>query len=256
MEKLRIVTTSWDDGDQADLKIATVLRNKGICGSFYVPIAPFGSRPSLSHQDLRSLASEGFEIGAHTVSHVPLWKLKKKELSKEVNECKTIMEDILGKEVPMFCYPQGRFNQNVVRAVKQAGYRGARTVRMLSTSLDFPPYEMPTTVQVFPHPSSNYIRNVARARKVESLKTCISFATELGNWVELAKRLFDSIFQGGGIWHLYGHSWEIEELGLWEDLEEVLDYVSRRGGVHYVTNYELLNLSSARHVLRPGLRKL
>src|ERR1035438_7533059 len=195
MEKLRVVTTSWDDGGRADLKLAKLLRDKGISGSFYVPVLPFESRPSLTHQDLRSLSSEGFEIGAHSFSHVPLWKLKEKELTKEVGDCKPIMEDILGKEVPMFCYPQGRFNANVVREVKRAGYHGARTVRMLSTSLDFLPFEMPTTVQVFPHSTCNYIRNVARARKVESLQTCISHATQLGNWLELAKRLFDSMIQ-------------------------------------------------------------
>jgi peptidoglycan/xylan/chitin deacetylase (PgdA/CDA1 family) len=245
MEKLRVVTTSWDDGARADLKLAALLKDKGVPGTFYIPILPFQSRPALAHQELRSMLSEGFEIGAHGFSHVPLWKLKE-ELTKEVGDCKPILEDILGTEVQMFCYPQGRFDANTVRAVKRAGYRGARTVRMLSTSLDFHPFEMPTTAQSFPHSRSTYFRNLARARKVDSLQTCISHATKLGNWLELAKRLFDSVFQEGGIWHLYGHSWEVDELGLWDDLEEVLDYVSRRAGVIYVNNCGLLRLSSAR----------
>jgi peptidoglycan/xylan/chitin deacetylase (PgdA/CDA1 family) len=196
------------------------------------------------------LSSEGLEIGAHGVSHVPLWGLAEEELAKEVGDCKAILEDVLGKEVQMFCYPQGRFDRNVVRAVKRAGYRGARTVRMLSISLDFHPFEVPTTVQIFPHTRSCYLRNIARAREVEGLQTCISHATQLGNWLELAKRLFDSVAEQGGIWHLYGHSWEIEELGFWEDLEEVLDYVSGHTGVRYVTNGELLHHLSARQA--PG----
>jgi peptidoglycan-N-acetylglucosamine deacetylase len=250
MEKLSFVTTSWDDGDRADIKLAMLLRDKGISGSFYIPILPFESRPALTHQELRALSSEGFEIGAHGVSHVHLWGLKKEELTREVGDCKPILEDILGQEVQMFCYPRGRFDQNVIRAVKRAGYRGARTVRMLSISMEFRPFEMPTTVQTFPHSRSSYFRNIARAKEVESLQTCIAHASELGNWVELAKRLFDSVSEQGGIWHLYGHSWEIDQLGLWEDLKEVLDYVSRRRGVTYLTNGELLHHLSAKQA--PG----
>lgn len=250
MEKRSFVTTSWDDGDRADLRLATLLRDKGMPGSFYIPILPFESRPALTHEELRSLAAEGFEIGAHGVSHVPLWGLKEEKLTTEVGDSKAILEDILGREVEMFCYPRGRFDRNVVRAVKRAGYRGARTVRMLSISLDVRPFEVPTTVQIFPHSRSSYLRNIARAREVEGLQTCISHATQLGNWLELAKRLFDSVSEQGGIWHLYGHSWEIEKLGLWEDLNEVLDYVNSRAGVHYVTNGELLHHLSAKQA--PG----
>lgn len=140
----------------------------------------------------------------------------------------------------MFCYPCGRYDSNVVRALKDAGYCGARTVRMLATRLNFNPFEMPTTVQIFPHPRSNYLRNLARARKVEGLQVYLAQRKSLGNWVELGKRLFDSVLQNGGIWHLYGHSWEIEERGLWEDLGKILDYVCKRKGVIYVSNCELL----------------
>jgi peptidoglycan/xylan/chitin deacetylase (PgdA/CDA1 family) len=254
MEKLRVVTTSWDDGDRADLKLAMLLRDKRVPGSFYVPILPFDSRPALTHEDLRSLLAEGFEIGAHGVSHVPLWGLKEEELAKEVGDCKAILEDILGGQVRMFCYPQGRFDGNVVRAVKRAGYRGARTVRMLSIRSDFRPFEVPTTVQTFPHSRSSYFRNIARAGKLEGLQTCITHASRLGNWLELAKRLFDSVSEQGGIWHLYGHSWELDKLGLWEDLEEVLDYVSRRRGVTYLTNGELLHVLSAKQAPGPTER--
>jgi hypothetical protein len=63
----------------------------------------------------------------------------------------------------------------------------------------------------------------------------------LGSWFEIAKRLFDEVLERGGIWHLYGHSWEIERLGLWGDLSEILNYVSRREGVSYVQNCALVS---------------
>lgn len=61
------VTTSWDDGDFADLKLAELLHSKGIRGTFYIPIN-YRDR-SLDHSELRTLASGGFEIGAHGFSH-------------------------------------------------------------------------------------------------------------------------------------------------------------------------------------------
>ena len=234
-----IVTTSWDDGNRSDLKVAQILRPRGIQGTFYVPITSYRS-PSLSHEELRSLSSEGFEIGAHGFSHKLLWGLPAEELAREVGPCKPMLEDILGKEIRMFCYPEGRYDSNVVRALKEAGYCGARTVRMLATRLEFKPFEMPTTVQIFPHSKSNYLKNMARAQKVEGLQNYLANRRSLGNWLELSKKLFDSVLQNGGIWHLYGHSAEIADLGLWEDLEQILDYVSKRAGVMYVPNCDLL----------------
>jgi hypothetical protein len=90
---------------------------------------------------------------------------------------------------------------------------------------------------------------------MEGLQVLLPQMTRLGNWVELGKRLFDSVLQNGGIWHLWGHSWEIEELGLWKDLEEMLDYVRKREGVSYIPNWELIPRScaqTAKHTNRIG----
>jgi len=240
MERLRIVTTSWDDGDRSDLRLAESLRLRAIAGTFYIPITSYRGRQALNHSELRSLSSEGFEIGAHGFSHKKLWGLAKADLAKEVNPCKPTLEGILGREVRMFCYPCGRYDSNVVRALKDAGFRGARTVRMLATQLKFNPFEMPTTVQIFPHSRSSYLRNLVRARKVEGLQAYVAQRKSLNDWIELGKRLFDSVLQNGGIWHLYGHSWEIEERGLWEGLGKILDYVCKRKGVMYLSNCDLL----------------
>jgi len=246
----RVVTTSWDDGDRLDLKLAETLRSRGIPGTFYIPVRPYLGHPALTPAELRALHSEGFEIGAHTVTHKHLWKLPAAELAEEINPCKPFLEDILGTKVRMFCYPRGRYDGNVVRAVQKAGYWGARTVRMLATRAKFDPFEMPTTVQAVPHGVFSYVKNVARARKLEGVRVFSSQMAHLGNWVELGKRLFDSVLEQGGVWHLWGHSWEIEEHGLWKELEEVLDYVGRRKGVTYVPNWKLIPIfcaQTARH---------
>jgi peptidoglycan/xylan/chitin deacetylase (PgdA/CDA1 family) len=242
MKTCAVVTTSWDDGFRADMRLAELLRSREIKGTFYIPITPYYNRLSLSHAELRMLWAEGFEIGAHGFSHKLLWKLSAEELAKEVVPCKPILEDILGAEVRMFCYPRGRYDSDVVRTLKNAGYWGARTVRMLSTGFEFDPFEMPTTIQIIPHSRFNYLKNIARSRKLEGLQVYLANLTRLGNWLELGKKLFDSVLESGGIWHLYGHSHDIEELGLWRDLEQILDYVCKRKGVMYVPNCELIRV--------------
>src|ERR1700730_10643506 len=125
--RLRVVTTSWDDGDPQDLRIAELLRSRELPGTFYVPIIGYRQRETLTAADLRTLSSAGFEIGAHTVSHTTLPRLRSNELDREVRTCKQMLEQTLGCGVLMFCYPNGRYDAEVIRQVKNAGYAGART---------------------------------------------------------------------------------------------------------------------------------
>jgi len=244
MQYLKVVTTSWDDGDPRDLRIAELLRPRGLMGTFYVPITGYRGGETLGTTDLRALSSEGFEIGAHTVSHRSLPALSLKEQVQEVRVCKQILEQRLGSKVHMFCYPNGRYDRGVIREVKKAGYGGARTTRMLSVKTQFDAYEMPITVQAYQHSKSRYLRNLGRARNISGLVNYLTELRRFDSWVELGKRLFNQVLEHGGIWHLYGHSWEIDQLGIWPDLTEMLDYVSRRDGVTYVTNARLLSMAS------------
>jgi peptidoglycan-N-acetylglucosamine deacetylase len=237
-DKTRIVTTSWDDGDRMDLKLVDILCQRAICGTFYIPLK-YRER-SLNDSDVRRLASEGFEIGAHGCCHKPLVGLPLSELTQEVRPCKQVLEDIIGSEVSMFCYAQGRYDANVVRSLREAGYRGARTVRMLGTRPIFDPFEMPVTLQAFPHPPVTYLKNAARAGSLESMRSCLTQIPRLGNWVALGKALFDEVLANGGVWHLFGHSWEIDRLGLWHDLRSILDYVAGRENVAYLPNGAVL----------------
>jgi peptidoglycan/xylan/chitin deacetylase (PgdA/CDA1 family) len=235
-----IVSTSWDDDSASGLRIAELLSARGLPGTFYVPTARLGEGSIFGGSDLRALSTSGFEIGAHTISHKILTELEQPELTREVAGCKEVLQQILGKEVATFCYPKGRFNARVVREVERAGYRGARSTRILFSGATFPAYEMPTTVQAYPHRRSNYVRNLLRLRAISALVKSAPDLIFFENWLQLGKSLFDRVLRDGGIWHLYGHPWEIEKLNLWSQVEEMLDYVSRRESVTYLNNGEIL----------------
>jgi peptidoglycan/xylan/chitin deacetylase (PgdA/CDA1 family) len=240
MRDAAIVTTSWDDGDSQDLEIANLLRSRGLPGTFYVPITGHPGRTTLSTTDLRSLSDQGFEIGAHSVSHKDLPSLTPERLDDEVRGCRQTLEQIVGRPVVMFCYPYGRYNKEVIRHVQNAGYKGARTIRMLSMRTHFLPFAMPTTIQAYPHCRAGYIRNLVRAGNAPTLLKYMTTLHRFVSWVDLGKQLFREVLERGGIWHLYGHSWEIDELNLWTDLRELLDYISHREGVRYLNNGPLV----------------
>ena len=238
---LRIVTTSWDDGNPQDLRVAELLHSRRLNGTFYVPLTgPQGSE-TLCKADLTSLSTSGFEIGAHGVSHKSLRHLRTDDLDREVRFCKHQLQDWLGREITMFCYPNGRYDRKVVEAVKRAGYEGARTCHMFSLDLNPSSYEMATANQAFPHSPQNYLRNLGRALNFTGMWHYVN-EHRYKNWFELGMRMFDVMLENGGVWHLYGHSWELEKLQLWRQLEQVLDHVAQRSGVIYTDNSELLRI--------------
>ena len=238
-----IVTTSWDDGDPRDTRLGELLESRGLKGTFYIPLLGYLRRPTLAPPQIRELAAAGFEIGAHSVSHKSLTRFKRvEEVEKEVRVCKDELEQIIGEEVPMFCYPNGRYNAEIIRAVKRAGYKGARTTQMLSVTTKFDHFEMPTTVQAYPHRSSNYIKDLGRARNLSGLWRFTTQLSGFEDWRDMGRRLFNQVMERGGIWHLYGHSWELDEFNLWSELDRVLDFVSNREGVLYLTNSQVLSV--------------
>ncbi|HYH01447.1 MAG TPA: polysaccharide deacetylase family protein [Terriglobales bacterium] len=239
------VTTSWDDGDPADVRVAQLLRTRRLPGTFYIPVMGRRGLPTLSQAAMRDLASEGFEIGGHGVSHRNLSGMSADHCWNEVHGAKQFLEDVLGKEIAMFCYPRGRHDEIVVKTVARAGYIGARTTRMLATDIAFDAYRMPTTVHAFNHKPSGYLRNLLRTRNLSGIFRYATVYRYCENWVQLAKTLFDSTLRDGGVWHLYGHSWEIQELEMWPQLEEVLDYVSGRDDVLYACNSEIVRRRTA-----------
>ncbi|WP_174236084.1 polysaccharide deacetylase family protein [Rhodanobacter sp. L36] len=89
--------------------------------------APAYCRP-MSWSQVREMHAAGFEIGSHGVHHKMLAKLSPEELQLELRESKATLERELDQPATLLSYPVGgdrAFNDSVVRATKDAGYRMA-----------------------------------------------------------------------------------------------------------------------------------
>ena len=74
-------------------------------------------------------ASGVVSIESHTVTHGSLTDLTDDQIRYELTEAKHDIEQRLGKEVEFLAYPTGAYNLHIARLVKEAGYKGAFTVR-------------------------------------------------------------------------------------------------------------------------------
>jgi hypothetical protein len=229
----RIVTTSWDDGGAHDLRLAQMLGELGIAGTFYV--APQNrEREPLAPASVRRL-DEHFEVGGHSLTHADLPKLAGDELRRELEVCKAELEDAIGNAVTAFSYPFGHYDRRVRAAVAGAGFRVARTTRMLRTAPARDPLLVPTSLRAHPDGRCFWLLHCVRTAHPAGVLPALSRAAG-GGWVEMGLHLFERVMDRGGVWHLWGHSWELEERGLWDDLRRLLTGVAGHAEVRYVPN--------------------
>jgi len=105
------------------------------------------SHQALSRQDLAELARGGLiEIGSHTTTHPVLAKLSGKEQASEIDDSRSLLQELLGLPVQSFAYPYGAacdFNSESVAIVRDCGYRAAcsNIPDLVWTGTD--PYQLP-----------------------------------------------------------------------------------------------------------------
>lgn len=131
---------TFDDGD-ADLwwSVRPVLERHGFTASAFIVSGHIGGtstwesspvligRALLSADQLRAMAGEGWDIGAHTVTHGNLTTLDAEGMAREVAGCRSQMERLLDRPVTSFCYPSGMVDSKARNAVERAGFSLAVT---------------------------------------------------------------------------------------------------------------------------------
>jgi peptidoglycan/xylan/chitin deacetylase (PgdA/CDA1 family) len=141
------IALSFDDGMEDNHHVvAPILHEYGITGTFYVttgllgrpnPFLPGGAR-MMTEAELREVASHGFEIGAHTVTHPDLSTLSYADCLREMTESREWLETTLGRPVTTFAYPFCRYAPDAIAAARAAGF----TIAVTCKQGTFEPYEL------------------------------------------------------------------------------------------------------------------
>ncbi len=86
------------------------------------------SRP-LTWEMLAEMAAAGITVGSHSLTHRELTELSRAEAEREIVESREVIGRELGTLPDWFAYPRGKTSPALAVLVRQAGYRGAVTVR-------------------------------------------------------------------------------------------------------------------------------
>jgi peptidoglycan/xylan/chitin deacetylase (PgdA/CDA1 family) len=222
-----VFTTSWDDGHPFDLRLADLLSRHGFKGTFYLPLSNREGLPVMPPSDMQRL-SERFEIGSHTIDHCYLDAVGESEAYRQITGGKDQLEHILGHSVSGFCYPGGHHTAKLRQLVAHAGFDYARTTASFHRELLADPFTMPTTIQDYPHTSNALLRNFIRRGEWRRRTRLFGLACRHRDLLLRLQGMLDYVCLHGGVFHLWGHSWELEEFDGWRQLESFLLYAGER----------------------------
>lgn len=118
------IVISFDDGYRPQFTFALpTLRKHGWAG--VLNLKAEGSE--LYESNVKAMIAAGWELAAHTIHHLDLTELGPEELAEEVAGSRKILQREFKVPVNNFCYPAGRFDETVIKAVEAAGFTGATT---------------------------------------------------------------------------------------------------------------------------------
>ena len=99
--------------------------------------------PLMSWEELRAIASEGVELGCHSLIHRPMTEMNRADLLTETALAREILERGLGHPVLHFAYPYGAENVIIRNLVAVLGFRSAVTCQPGISRLGNNPMRLP-----------------------------------------------------------------------------------------------------------------
>jgi peptidoglycan/xylan/chitin deacetylase (PgdA/CDA1 family) len=124
------IVITFDDGyDDAFTQAYPILKSHGMIGVFYIISGQIGQSERMTSSQIIDLDKNGMAIGSHTKNHLDISTISTSQLSTQLSDSKTYLEQLLGHPIVDFCYPAGKYNQNDIEALKIDGYLTATTTK-------------------------------------------------------------------------------------------------------------------------------
>jgi hypothetical protein len=85
-------------------------------------------------------------------------------------------------------------------------------------------------------------RNLLKRRAKTGMKHYLQHGRG-GDWVDHVNGMLDRVIRTGGVFQLWGHSWELDEKQQWDALDRVLERIAREAKasrVSLMTNGQLV----------------
>ncbi|MEQ1654310.1 MAG: polysaccharide deacetylase family protein [Nitrospira sp.] len=86
-------------------------------------------RQVMNWSEVREMSAQGISFGSHSVTHGILTTLSSTEVDRELRDSWAKLREQLIRSIPVFCYPNGDWSDQIGESVKAAGYLAAATTR-------------------------------------------------------------------------------------------------------------------------------
>ncbi|WP_110953439.1 polysaccharide deacetylase family protein [Anaerosinus massiliensis] len=126
------ILITFDDGYKDNFQVAyPILQKYDFTATIFLISDFVGTYDRyLTWNQVKEMSANGFSFQSHTLSHIPLTQCSDTELQNQLAKSKEALEWHLSKKIEYIAYPCGSYDQRVIDAVKQAGYRGAFTINL------------------------------------------------------------------------------------------------------------------------------
>ena len=130
------IVLTFDDGYKGVYTVAMPLLQKyNFMGEFFLLVTPshYEAAPYLTWQEVQLMAAAGMSMQAHGRDHYDLTNRDYDFLVYQILGAKEAIQAHSNQAVQFFCYPSGRYDDEVLAVVEAAGYLGAVTTEWGAT---------------------------------------------------------------------------------------------------------------------------
>jgi peptidoglycan-N-acetylglucosamine deacetylase len=216
----KALTMSYDDGTVHDRRLVEIFNRHAIRASFHLSSGLLGKSDKISPDEVAALYA-GHEISAHSVNHPSLADLPDSLVAAEIVEDRRALEALAGYPVRGMSYPNGSYDQRLASLLPSLGIEYARIVR---------------TTGGFGLP--------------DNLLTWAGTCHHKQRLLELGKDFIERKARNASLMYVWGHSYEFQNDGNWDLIEQFCAQVGGRDDTWYATNIEIADYLNAARGLR------
>lgn len=135
------IILTFDDGYTSNYtELLPILKEYNVKATIFMVTNKIGEKNFMTWEQLKDIQKQGVEIGSHTANHIPLTEMSLDKAREEVQLSKLLMEWNGMETIYTLSYPNGRYNDDLLKILKEEEYLAAVTGDAGLNTFDTDPY--------------------------------------------------------------------------------------------------------------------